>query len=253
MRAATIGPARGAFTTQESVDDIEALRQAAGYEKLVLYGTSYGTKVALEYAERYPSTSRRWCSTRSCPPNGPEPFALADVPGDRAGARASCARTAPAPASPRTRSPTSRGWPRGCAGTRCAAPSTTARAAATPPALSEGGLLEILQAGDLNPALRALLPAAVRSALRGDPDPLLRLHLLSEGLIPNVPSAARDQRTQRESTKPCSSRRPARRRRSRGSAPHPPSTRVAEAAAALNALPRIDFYPFDPRTALDRA
>ena len=53
--------------------------------------------------------------------------------------------------------------------------------------LTEAALLGILQAGDLNPALRALLPAAVVSALRHDPDPLLRLQLLSEGLIPNVP------------------------------------------------------------------
>src|ERR1700722_10891831 len=37
--AEQIGPARGAFTTQESVQDIESLRRAAGYEKLVLYGT----------------------------------------------------------------------------------------------------------------------------------------------------------------------------------------------------------------------
>jgi pimeloyl-ACP methyl ester carboxylesterase len=52
--ASELGPARAAFTTQESVQDIEALREAGGYEKLVLYGTSFGTKVALEYAERYP-------------------------------------------------------------------------------------------------------------------------------------------------------------------------------------------------------
>ena len=54
--------------------------------------------------------------------------------------------------------------------------------------LKESGLLGILEAGDLNPALRALLPAAVRSALHNDPDPLLRLQLLAEGLIPNRPS-----------------------------------------------------------------
>ena len=52
--ALQIGPARGSFTTSESVEDIESIRHAAGYKKLVLYGTSYGTKVALEYAERYP-------------------------------------------------------------------------------------------------------------------------------------------------------------------------------------------------------
>ena len=56
--AQQIGPARGAFTTAESVQDIEALRVAGGYEKLVLYGTSYGTKLALEYAERYPQQRR---------------------------------------------------------------------------------------------------------------------------------------------------------------------------------------------------
>ena len=56
--ASQIGPARARFTTQESVQDIEALRHAGGYEKLVLYGTSYGTKVALEYAERYPAARR---------------------------------------------------------------------------------------------------------------------------------------------------------------------------------------------------
>ena len=69
--------------------------------------------------------------------------------------------------------------------------------------LNEIGLLDILEAGDLNPALRALLPAAVRSALRHDPDPLLRLHLLSEGLIPNVPPS-QPAKARPRSTKRCS-------------------------------------------------
>ncbi len=64
--------------------------------------------------------------------------------------------------------------------------------------LGEVDLLGILQAGDLNPALRALLPAAVQSALRHDPDPLLRLKLLSEGLIPNVPLPPKPTQTERE-------------------------------------------------------
>ncbi len=53
--------------------------------------------------------------------------------------------------------------------------------------MSNVDLLDLIGAGDLNPALRALLPASVQSALRGDPAPLLRLDLLSEGLIPNLP------------------------------------------------------------------
>src|SRR5580700_10950098 len=39
----------------QPIADIEAIRQAGGYEKLVLYGTSYGTKVAERYAQTYPS------------------------------------------------------------------------------------------------------------------------------------------------------------------------------------------------------
>ena len=54
--------------------------------------------------------------------------------------------------------------------------------------------------GDLNPALRALLPAAVVSALHKDPDPLLRLNALSEGLIPNVPLPPRRTQAEKEAS-----------------------------------------------------
>ena len=74
--ARELGPARGAFTTQESVADIEAIRAATGYQKLVLYGTSYGTKVALEYAERYPQHVEALVLDSVVPTTGPEPFAI---------------------------------------------------------------------------------------------------------------------------------------------------------------------------------
>ena len=45
--ARQLGPARGSFRTADSVEDIEALRVAGGYQRLVIYGVSYGTKVAL--------------------------------------------------------------------------------------------------------------------------------------------------------------------------------------------------------------
>ncbi len=59
------------------MQDIEALRAAAGYEKLVLYGTSYGTKVALEYAERYPQHVESMVLDSVVPPEGEEPLQLA--------------------------------------------------------------------------------------------------------------------------------------------------------------------------------
>jgi pimeloyl-ACP methyl ester carboxylesterase len=245
--ALEIGPARGAFTTEESVEDIEALRRATGYQRLVLYGTSYGTKVALEYAERYPQHVEAMVLDSVVPTTGPEPFAIPTFQAIGGVLAEICSRNACAGitsnafgdvaslAAQLARHPL-----RGSAYN-----GSGRRAAAT---LSENGLLEILQAGDLNPALRALLPAAVRSALRHDPDPLLRLHLLSEGLIPSVPerpvesAEAVDEAlfvtTSCEET-PFPWQRSA-------AAP----TRMTEALAALHALPSSDFYPFDASTAL---
>ena len=81
--ALAIGPARGGYTTQESVEDIEAIRQAAGYEKLVLYGTSYGTKVAEEYAERYPQHVESLVLDSVVPPERTGTVLDPHLPGDR--------------------------------------------------------------------------------------------------------------------------------------------------------------------------
>ncbi|HEX4467406.1 MAG TPA: alpha/beta hydrolase, partial [Solirubrobacteraceae bacterium] len=184
--AEQIGAARGGFTTQETVEDIEALRVAAGYSKLVLYGTSYGTKVALEYAERYPQNVEALVLDSVVPSDGPEPFALATFKAitpmlQELCSSGACAGITADPVTDlarlndRIRVDPLHGNVYDGSGHRHRA------------ALNELALLEILEAGDLNPALRALLPAAVRSALARDPDPLLRLHRLAEGLIPELP------------------------------------------------------------------
>jgi pimeloyl-ACP methyl ester carboxylesterase len=184
--ALQIGSARGAFTTQESVEDIESLRHTAGYKKLVLYGTSYGTKVALEYAERYPQHVEALVLDSVVPSNGPEPFSIPTFQSISSMLGELCSNGA-------------------CAGITASPLGELARLVARlhvhrlsgsaydgagrrhSVSLGESELLDILEAGDLNPTLRALLPAAVRSALNHDADPLLRLNLLAEGFIPNVP------------------------------------------------------------------
>lgn len=254
--ALQLGAARKAFTTQESVQDIEAIRAALGYSKLVLYGTSYGTKVALEYAERYPERVEALVLDSVVTPEGPDPFslptyqALPSVLGELCSAGA-CAHVTSNPLADIARLAASlrrhslAGSVYDGAGHRHAA------------TLDETGLLGILQAGDLNPALRALLPAAVRSALRHDPDPLLRLKLLAEGLIPNVPLPPPRQPTEREAGEAennalflatsCEEK------------PFPwaraatPATRHAEALAALHALPASALYPFDATTAWNQS
>lgn len=110
--------------------------------------------------------------------------------------------------------------------------------------------MEVLLAGDLNPALRAMMPAAVHAALNHDPAALLRLKLLSEGLVPSLPRGRRrktpdevDSALLIDTT--CED------------TPYPwsressPSIRIAEANAALDARPSSDFYPFDRATALN--
>jgi pimeloyl-ACP methyl ester carboxylesterase len=52
-----VGDARF-YTTSIAVQDLEALREAAGYPQLNIYGTSYGTRVAQHYVRRFPEQTR---------------------------------------------------------------------------------------------------------------------------------------------------------------------------------------------------
>jgi pimeloyl-ACP methyl ester carboxylesterase len=241
-----IGPARGDFTTAESVEDIEALRRAAGYEKLVLYGTSYGTKVALDYAERYPAHVESLVLDSVVPAGGKDPFQVASFQAvaamlDEVCGGGACAGVTADPVrdlarlSARLRHRALRG------------PVYDGKGRRHTTTLGPAELFGVLSAGDLNPALRALLPAAVRSALGGDAGPLLRLSLLARGLIPGTSAAATPESevdeplfwdTSCEET-PFPWNREA-----------PAPTRLLEAAGALSSLPAGDFYPFDRATAL---
>ena len=46
------------YTTDYAIGDIELIRQALGYPKLILYGGSYGTRIAQAYARRYPDRTK---------------------------------------------------------------------------------------------------------------------------------------------------------------------------------------------------
>lgn len=46
------------YTTSIAVDDLEALRIAAGYSQLDLYGVSYGTRVVQHFLRKYPNSAR---------------------------------------------------------------------------------------------------------------------------------------------------------------------------------------------------
>ena len=72
--ATQLGSTRAFYGTAASVADIEAIRREGGYEKLVLYGTSYGTKVAEDYAQAYPDHVEALVLDSVVPPGAPEAF-----------------------------------------------------------------------------------------------------------------------------------------------------------------------------------
>jgi pimeloyl-ACP methyl ester carboxylesterase len=243
QRCATqIGPARGDYTTRESVEDIEAIRQAAGYEKLVLYGTSYGTKVALAYAQRYPQNVAGLVLDSTETPEGPEPFHVSTFRAITPMLSELCSRHACDAAS---RSPVS-DLARLVAAANLQPLVGTAydeRGRPVKHAITSRGLFELLLVGDLNPAMRAQLPAAVRSAVNHDLGPLARLLTIS-GIHPahEEGNSVIDETlfidTSCEET-PFPWQRGA-----------PEATRAVEAEAAVNSLPGSDFYPFDSESAL---
>ncbi|WP_028058552.1 alpha/beta fold hydrolase [Candidatus Solirubrobacter pratensis] len=171
--AASLGAARRHYTTPDSVQDMEAIRQALGVEKLTLFGISYGTELALEYARTFPAHVDRLILDSVVDPDDADPFGTAGframaptlaalcpskcrgISSDPAGDLAKL--VAKVRARPmRGRAYDSRGRPH------------TIRIGPT-------ALLDLMFQADYDPALRAALPATVTSALAGDGAPLARL------------------------------------------------------------------------------
>jgi pimeloyl-ACP methyl ester carboxylesterase len=238
--AASIGPARAFYRTAESVEDIEAIRQAAGYSKLVLYGTSYGTKVAEAYAAKYPANVEALVLDSVVLPEGPDVFDRSTLSRVGPALRQLCGTR-------RCRGIT--GDPRGDVAalvrrierSPLRGPVVTASGRQARRSLTAIDLLDVLLAGDFNPTLRADLPAAVRSALHGDRRPILRLQEragFDDADEPNDISAALFVTTVCEEGAFPWNRADA------------PQIRADAAIAAARAIPRTQLGPFDARVAL---
>lgn len=176
-----IGPQRGFYRTIDSVADIEALRVAGGYSKLVLFGVSYGTKVAEEYAALYPQNVEALVLDSVVLPEGPDPFQRSTLTSAPRVLRDLCAGSACNGATDNvTRDLSSLASKLRKKSLKGKVVLSSGRR--TSLSMGQNDLLAILLAGDLNPTLRAELPGSMRAALRGDAAPLLRLAVRSEGL-----------------------------------------------------------------------
>jgi pimeloyl-ACP methyl ester carboxylesterase len=241
--AGQIGTTRGLYTTADTVADIEAIRQAGDYEKLVLYGTSYGTKVAERYAQSYPSHVEALVLDSVVPPSGPEPFdetsfeAVGRVLRQLCGEGA-CSRITPEPVHDLARLVELMG--RGGVSGR----AIDERGRASTTRISSNDLIGILFEGDLDPILRSEFPGAVRSAVEGDTAPLARLTRRAEGETEAEPDPSEGFDSPLYFSTICDETdfpwKPA----------ESPKARLREALTTLRATPAKAFAPFTPANAL---
>lgn len=235
--ARRIGPKRIGYTTSATVDDIEAVRVALGADRVALYGVSYGTKVAVAYAARYPQRVSRMVLDSVVPPDGTDPFMRTTIGSARRVLRAICqdraCRFTPDAADDLlavgrrlARSPLKASWYDG-------------RGRAHGVTVNSQRLFALLLQGDFDPVLRSALPAALRSAARGDEALLARLignQAGSGGLDDGQDSDALFVATSCED----------------GGVPWPAGTPVQQRSAAfareLAAVPLDELAPFDRAT-----
>jgi len=182
-RCATgLGAVRGQFTTAASVADIEALRAESGYDKLVLYGVSYGTKLALDYAARHPTRVEALVLDSVVLPQGVDALQRSTFAAMRRVLRDLCAGGVCRGIS-RNPSNDLANRVRSLARNGLTGVLTSARGVRQRVRINRSDLFSILLGGDLNPTLRAELPGALTSARRGDTAPLIRLAARSAGII----------------------------------------------------------------------
>ena len=177
--AQKLGATAPFFTTADTVQDIESIRAAAGYEQISLYGVSYGTKVELAYATTFPQRVARMVLDSVVQLEGPDPllrdsfravprvlqelcrggFCKGATKDPVADMQATVARMANGPLT---------GSVYTIKGKRQAA------------SINASTLFTLLLIGDFESGLRSVVPSAVRSAAQGDPQPLLRMQKLIE-------------------------------------------------------------------------
>lgn len=172
--AKRMGARRDYYTSDDTIDDIDQLRAALGIPKWSVYGVSYGTHVATRYAQRKPARVDRLILDSVIEPGGPDPLygpTFQAIPRVlRSLCRSGLCRSVTSDivadvgklVAKLAQSPL-KGNVIGADGRRHSA------------TFGRNRLFSALLTGDFDSSLRAEAPTAVRSALRGDPAPLLRL------------------------------------------------------------------------------
>lgn len=173
----SLGAAASFYSTADHAADLDAVRQALGFNTIGLYGVSYGTKLAMAYALGYPEHVDRLLLDSVLPPELPDPYESNVLRSMSATLERFCTID-------------------GCNGSAFASDVATLanRYAAKPlqgKVLVPGGrqvtkrvdgleLLSVVLDADLSPGLAAELPAVLHAARAGNTQPLLRLAVLHD-------------------------------------------------------------------------
>lgn len=182
----SLGASRADYSSQESVDDLEALRQALGAPSLSLYAVSYGGKVAAMYAREHPAGVARMVLDSPVPLAGTDaldsqrPRALRRVLDEAICADGGCRSFAPNPYGDLVKLLGSLRAHR----MRARIFDDSGRPESV--SVSEDGVYRVIGLMDLAPYLAGLVPGAVADAIHGDPSPLARL---TNGLAPPQPTS----------------------------------------------------------------
>ena len=242
--ARRLGPRRAFYTSRDTADDIDALRAKLGAEQVALYGTSYGTKVALAYSLSYPARVDRLVLDSVAEVDGPDPLYLDTFDAVPRALRALC-RGGHCPWTSDAVADLAalvdrlgRGPIRGRVIDR--------RGRARLRRLTRPDVFSILLAGDFDPVLRAAFPGSVRAALQADPTPLLRLRRRALEVDAEPPANARLFSSALYAATTCEEELLPWDR----STPPDPAERHRQAETRAAAIPDSAFEPFDRATSL---
>lgn len=239
MCANELGPARDFYTSKDSAEDIDSVRQAVGAEKVTIFGVSYGTYVAQLYSRLFPAQTAGLVLDSVVSATGVDPFERSNFAAISKVLAADCSRKL-------------------CSGitsnpfadlTKVVQRSKAARLKLH--YVDSAGRVSSFTAGEadifnfmvetfsLDAVARSRIPSALRSELSGDSYPLGRL------LVPLGSSSSSTQLSTAlylatscsDITYPWS---PA----------DSPAVREDKAVSALGAIPTSSFSPFSPSTSL---
>jgi pimeloyl-ACP methyl ester carboxylesterase len=175
----SIGVSRVFYSTRDHASDIEVIRQALGVDRIALWGTSYGTKLAMAYALAYPGHVERLLLDSVLPPTGPDPFGVDTIKAMPNGINDLCfggaCKTVTKNAFADVATLANRLEQKPLTGTVKLHPGSP------PVSIRIDGnnlLSNVVLDSDLVPGIGTELPAAVKAALEGKPKLLLRLYAL---------------------------------------------------------------------------